>query len=141
MSYATADDLASRLALEVLQELADDDGDSLPDAAVLDAVLADAAAEIDQKLSGRYLTPVLPPPAILKRWCIDLAVAALYLRRRQPLPTHHGEQLALVRRALGAIADGLAGLAGATPHPQDLEADNTRRGEPPVFAPERLNAY
>jgi phage gp36-like protein len=141
MPYATATDLAARLAPELLQELADDDGDSMPDTIVLDAALADATAEINQKLSGRYVTPIDPAPDILKRWCADLATAALFLRRRKSMPTAHAEQVALTRRALNAIADGLACLACATPRPLDLEADCTRIGDDLVFSNEGLEEY
>jgi phage gp36-like protein len=141
MSYATPDDLAARLAPDVLQMLADDDGDSLPDTPILESALADASAEIDQKLAGRYLTPVAPVPPILTRWCADLAAAALFVRQRQPIPLPQAEALALTRRSLAAIADGLAGLAGATPYPADLLAENTLLDEPPTFSLTTLEPF
>jgi phage gp36-like protein len=141
MSYATPADLAARLAPDVLQTLADDDGDSLPDTPVLEAALADATAEIDQKLAGRYLTPVAPAPPILTRWCADLAAATLFVRRRQPIPLPQAEALALTRRTLAAIADGLAGLAGAIPRPADFLAENTLLDEPPAFSEETLAPF
>lgn len=141
MPYATQSDLAARLAPDVLQALADDDGDTLPDDAILDGALADAASEINHRLAARYATPLDPAPGITRRWCVDLAVAALYLRRSQPIPAGHAAAADLTRRALAAIADGLSGLAGAQPRLEDFETDNTRLGEEPIFSPEALEFY
>ena len=48
----------------MLQALADDDGDTLPDAAVLGGALADASSEIDHMLGARYVTPLDPAPEV-----------------------------------------------------------------------------
>ena len=141
MSYATQIELAARLAPELLVLLADDDGDGAADTDVLDASLADSSAEIDQVLAGRYVTPVDPPPAVLVRWCVDLAVARLFQRKREALPGEHADQATLTRRALEQIAAGLAGLSGATPKPADYESENTQRGETPAFSEETLELY
>ena len=114
MAYATQAELEDRLAPDVVVLLADDDGDGLADADVITAVLADASATIDQGLAGRYVTPLSSPPSVVKRWCVDLAIAYLFNRKREAITTEHGEAAALTRRALEAIADGLLSLAGTT---------------------------
>ncbi len=141
MSYATSAQLAERLGADLLTLTADDDGDGAPDPAVLDAALADAAAEIDAALGTRYAVPVDPFPAVMERWCIDLALERLLLRRREALTTDQADRAALARRALQAIADGLVGLAGAQPVLAGAAPDSTRLGEPLHFGRERLDTY
>lgn len=141
MAYAIQSDLAARLAPELLTLLADDDGDGAADAAVVNAVLADASAEIDKALSGRYATPFAGTSEILVRWCTDLAVERLFLRKREAISKEFVEAAALTRRALTAIAQGAANLAGAEPRAIDLASDNTERGESAAFDDEELDLY
>lgn len=141
MSYATREELEARLAPDVLAALADDDGDEAVDAGVLEAALADASAEINQLLDGRYVTPINPFPPILTRWCVDLAIAHLFLRKRQALPEEQAERAQLTRRALEAVATGLAGLGGVMPRPEPLGGQSSRLGQPGVFCGEALGAY
>jgi phage gp36-like protein len=130
MAYATSEDLAARLAGETLVLLADDDGDGAADATVTSAALEDASAEIDHALRGRYATPVTEPPEIMRRWCVDLAVARLFIRKREAMSSEYADAAALARKALAAIADGATGLAGAKPWAGDMASENTRRERP-----------
>jgi phage gp36-like protein len=141
MSYATQSDLEARLAPEVLLALADDDGDETADAAVVEAALAGASAQIDQALAARYVTPLAGPPEIVKRWCLDLAVATLFLRKKAQMTAEHAQQADLTRRALAAIANGLTGLAGAEPRLDAFESDNTRLADEAAFTRESLEPY
>ena len=141
MSYADQNGLGARLAPELLVMLADDDGDGVADTAILTAALDDASAEIDQALSGRYVTPVSPVPNLLIRWCVDLAVAGLFRRKREGLPREHAEEAALTRRTLEAIASGLANLSGAQARLEDFETENTQRGEDATFMDDSLEMF
>ncbi|OPZ09519.1 MAG: hypothetical protein BWZ08_00352 [candidate division BRC1 bacterium ADurb.BinA292] len=138
MAYATLNELADRLGPELLLLVADDDGDGAADEPVIEAALTDAAGEIDRALAGRYATPVADPPDLLRRWCIDLAIERLFVRHRDALPAEHAALAALARRALAAIADGLAGLAGARPLARDHAAAGTHGGEGRVFDADSL---
>ena len=141
MTYAELSDLQAAVAPETLVLLADDDGDGAADSVVMDAALAAASAEIDQALAGRYVTPLDPAPEVVGRWCVDLALARLYLRRREATPVEIERQAALTRRALEAIASGMTGLATAQPRPAELLADGTRWEDDAVFIGEALEEY
>ena len=141
MAYATQSDLEKRLAPELLVLLADDDGDGAADGDTIAAALDDAEAQIDQALAQRYVTPVAAPPAILKRWCLDLAVEALFLRKREAMAREHTDRVALAQRALEAIATGQVGLSGAEPCLENFETESTRRGEEPIFGDDALEEY
>jgi len=141
MSYATSTDLEARLAPDLLLTLTDDDGDETPDATVLAAALSDAAAQIDQSLGRRYVTPLDAPPEILTRWCVDLAIENLFLRKKIDLPREQADRLALTHRTLDAIESGLVGLAGATPKLDEQAAENSRRLETPTFSFDTMETF
>lgn len=141
MPYATQSQLEERLAPELLVTMADDNADGVADEGVIAAALEDATAEIDQVLSGRYETPLATPPTVVVRWCLDLAIHNLYLRRREEMPAEQTRRADLTRRALESIANGLAGLAGATPKALDFSADSTRLDDDMVFDPDELTHF
>ena len=141
MSYATSTDLEARLAPDVLLTLTDDDEDETPDAAVLAAALGDASAQIDQSLGRRYVTPLDAPAEILARWCVDLAIENLFLRKKIDLPREQSDRLTLTHRTLDAIESGLVGLAGATPKLEAQEAENSRRTDAPTFSFDSMETF
>jgi phage gp36-like protein len=141
MNYATAIDLAARLAPALLALLADDDADGAADEGVIEAALEDASAMIDQALGGRYAVPLADPAGVVRRWCVDLATMLLFQRRREALPREHAEAAALTRRTLESIAGGLIGLAGAQPVGLDFTADATTLDHDVVFDDDELGLY
>jgi phage gp36-like protein len=141
MAYATTEDLQLRLAPQLRYMLADDNADGQDDTAAMQAMLDDAAAQIDHALAGRYETPIVGPTDLLRRWCVDLAVENLFLRRREALPAAHGDRADLTRKALSAIADGLATLSGATPRVIDYTTESLLRGVDPVFDAEVMEDF
>ncbi len=72
--YATRQDMISRFGEEEIRLLTDRDGSTgaIVDA-VLDQVLADASAEIDGYIGGRYRLPLVTVPDVLVRLCCDMA--------------------------------------------------------------------
>lgn len=75
MPYATRQDMIDRFSEAELVQLTDK-GEVRADAivdAVLDKALADASAEIDGYLAGRYALPLDPVPANLPLLCCDIA--------------------------------------------------------------------
>lgn len=78
MSYAIRQDLIDRFGQQELLQLLDRDGDGIEDSGLLTRVLADADAEIDSYLSGRYTLPLSPVPARLPALACDIARYRLY---------------------------------------------------------------
>ncbi|MFN3879801.1 MAG: gp436 family protein [Nitrincola lacisaponensis] len=72
--YATTQDMINRYGQDELVLLTDRDGSlgAIADL-VLDQALADASAEIDGYLGGRYQLPLPTVPAVLTRICCDIA--------------------------------------------------------------------
>ena len=81
-AYATKAMMIERFGEEELISLTDRDGDTgaIVDS-VLDAALADAAADIDGYLGGRYPLPLSSVPTMLHRHGCDLARYYLYDNR------------------------------------------------------------
>lgn len=78
MSYATITDVRKQIREDELIGLTDDTNSGLTDAVKVDSALADASAEIDGYLGGRYTLPLAATPAILKKLCCDIAIYNLY---------------------------------------------------------------
>lgn len=73
MPYATLADLTARFGEEELIQLTDRLGAGVVDAVVAGAALAEADAEIDAYLAGRYALPLAAVPQILVRLACDIA--------------------------------------------------------------------
>lgn len=73
MSYASVADLTARLGEEELTQLTDRLGAGVVDAALAEAALDEAAAEIDAYLAGRHALPLATVPPILARLACDIA--------------------------------------------------------------------
>lgn len=112
MSYATAQDMAARFGAPELDQLADRNGDGMPDAGVVDGALADADAEIDAYLAGRYPLPLAHVPPVLARIACDIARYRLWadkaseeVRNRYADARRLLEQVAAGRVLLGVSTD------------------------------------
>jgi phage gp36-like protein len=79
--YATAADLQARYPERDLIELTDPQAEEL-DPTKLERALADAAAEIDGYLQGRYVLPLQQPPKVLALYACDIAMYRLMTLRR-----------------------------------------------------------
>lgn len=79
MTYATQTDLEDAFGATELVQIADRDGDGLPDAGFLAAALKRADSCIDGYLSGRYALPLAAPyPPVIVAAACDLARYWLY---------------------------------------------------------------
>jgi len=117
--YCTQDDLKEQISEQTMIELADDDGDGVPDAGIIDALITESGDMIDSYLRDKYLVPFTDPPVLIKRICRNLTVCALYRRRLENLPDSirdlQQEQLALLEKlASGQVRIG-APVADADP--------------------------
>lgn len=81
MSYATQADMIIRFDEREIVELTDRAGVGVLNATVLADKLADADAEIDSYLQGRYALPLTSVPIVLVRVACDIARYHLYDNR------------------------------------------------------------
>lgn len=114
MTYATQADLETRFGAAEILQLADRDGDDLADSGVVAGALAEADAEIDAHLAGRYALPLASVPAILTRLACD--IARYRLMADNPLEEAR-KRYEDARRLLESLAAGRVtlGLPAATP--------------------------
>ena len=78
MSYATAQDMINRYPNRDLVQLTNEDptATTVNDVPITQA-LADASAEIDGYIEGRFALPLTDPPAVLNRLTTDIAMYRL----------------------------------------------------------------
>ena len=108
MPYTSQADLEARYGAAELLAIADRDGDGLADAAVVAQAIADADAEIDSYLGGRYAVPLAEPaPLLVQRLAADMA--RYRLQDDNPLDEVR-DRYARSLAALRDLADGHASL-------------------------------
>ena len=107
MAYATQDDLAERFGEAELAQVADMIGNGEADQTVVARALADADAEIDAALVGRYALPIATVPVLLTRIACDLARESLYADHPTEEVTNRAKR---VRDLLKGIATGMMRL-------------------------------
>lgn len=111
MAYATAAEIALRFgAMESLQ-LSDRDRDGVADAGVIDTAGTEADSVVDSIIGVRYLTPVIPAPAVLVGAACDIARYRLH-DDKAPQRVVDGYKQALA--LLAQIASGEVALIGAS---------------------------
>lgn len=114
MAYATLTDLKKTLSEAQLIQLTDDAGLGLVDQPTIDKAIADADAEIDSYLGGRYTVPLSPVPALVNRLSADLAIYHLY-SRRMSVPEQREKRYEASVDLLKMLSKGTATLGEATP--------------------------
>lgn len=116
MAYATQADLVERFGEAELAQVADMIGAGEADATVIARALADADAEIDAALIGRYALPLATVPVLLTRIACDLARESLYADHPTEEITNRARR---VRELLKGIAQGMMRLdVAAAPQEQ-----------------------
>ncbi|MES8308143.1 DUF1320 domain-containing protein [Cutibacterium acnes] len=120
--YATLQDLVDRFGETELVQLSDRAATGAIDPAVVARKLADAAAEIDSYLVGRYTLPLTPVPTVLARLACDIARYHLYDDRATEQVTQRYrdairflEQVAKGAVQLGVVPDGTPAVPSAAP--------------------------
>ncbi len=136
--YAIVSDVEERLDAKHLVELADDDGDGVVDVSVVEAAIGDGDALIDTYLSGRYVLPFDPVPSLLKRLSCDLAIGALFGRRREAQSPLHEARAESAVRLLESLARGEVALAGTMVRPASA---SSTLGSERLFDRDSLSAY
>nr|WP_067289908.1 phage protein Gp36 family protein [Marinobacterium profundum] len=138
--YATQADLVQRFGEAELISLTDRDGTAgAIVASVIDQVLADASAEIDGYIGGRYKLPLATVPAVLNRLCCDIARFLLYDVRADDQLVKRYEAVIKFLTALGKgdLSLGLPdeGEAGPSQNLAEIQSDGHvfRRGNSKGF--------
>lgn len=116
MPYCTATDYAARYGEDELIQRTDRLGTGVMDTVVFDQAAADADAEIDGYLAGRYTLPLAGVPSILVRLACDIVRYRLFIDKA---PEEVRKRYEDARRLLENLAAGriTLGLPGAGPAP------------------------
>lgn len=114
--YATQANLEARFGNEVLAQLTDRVNGTAIDVLVVTRAIADAEAEIDAYLAGRYVLPLASVPTLLERLACDLAYYYLCGDRvtEQVRARYEDVQRTLKAIATGQVTLGVAGVAAPT---------------------------
>lgn len=117
MAYMTNSDIETRLGGAAYVQMADDDGDGVADAAVVDEARLGAEGEVDSYLARRFAMPIdlarHPELAgVLKSFALDLAEYRLR-SRRPPIPQDAIDRHAKALAWLGRVALGTIDLPSA----------------------------
>lgn len=110
MSYALLADLINRAGPEEIRQIADRDRDGVPDAAVVDAALADADDVINGYVRTKYSLPLATVPPILRTWATSIARHVLH---RNGAPEHVTADYKDAVNGLKDVARGLVALPDA----------------------------
>lgn len=139
MSYCTRDDLISRLSVNGLLQVADDDEDGVSDLAILDVAILSAAAEIDAALHPYIPLPFNGTNEWLRRRAVDLAVENLSERRGGDVPSSLARSAERSRQWLEQVRLGELRVPGLD-YPSDRLPDEVRQaGLPRVANPDHCN--
>ena len=122
MPYATLADLTTRYGEEEIRQRTDRTGSGVVDAAVVAQALADASAEIDAYLAGRFTLPLATVPPHLVRICCAIARYRLWddamperVRVEYQDAVRLLESIAKGTVTLGLSIDPVSGLSEARP--------------------------
>jgi phage gp36-like protein len=112
-------------------------------AEALERALADASAEIDSYLEGRFRLPLGDPPAVLRRLAVEIAMYRLQALRPlgdvKDARARYDDAIAMLRRiARGEISLGLSPAGAAAPKSAPEEHDEGPRR---VFGRDKLRGY
>lgn len=139
MPYATPQDMIDRFEEREMIQLTDRHDTGSIDSTVLAKALADADAEIDGHLMGRYTLPLASVPIVLTRYACDIARYFLYDNHatEQVSKRYDDARRFLVAIGKGDISLGLDSAQQKTPVGGGPKATDTSR----VFTPDKLADY
>ncbi len=124
MAYADATSLAVAVGGSAkLIQLTDDNADGASDAAVIDAIVAEAQGVIDSYVRHVHRVPLASPPPSITTLCNKMAARVARRRRGMPLQTDPTDD-DTDRKWLEAVSKGTITL-GIEPEPErsDLSVD------------------
>lgn len=145
MSYATVQDVINRYPNRDLVQLTNEDPTltTINNAPITQA-LADASAEIDGYIEGRFTLPLADPPAVLNRLTTDIAMYRLQslrpLHDLQDARKRYEDAIAMLTRvAAGELTLGLS--VDSQEPPVATGAVEAVEGPERVFNRDKLRGY
>jgi phage gp36-like protein len=141
MPYASQSDMVARFGEREVRILTDRDNQGLIDPAVLDYALAQADAEIDGYLQGRFALPLASVPVLLVGIACDVAryrLAGTDIRETDPIRMRYKDAVKLLASiGKGELQLGLSATGQATPDAGAVRIVEGGR----VFTPDTLSDY
>lgn len=142
MAYCTLDEIKKQLPEAVTASLTDDSLTGSIDAAVVGEAIADADAEIDAWVGGRYQVPFSPVPDVICKVSADIAIYNLFSRRDAELPEVRKDRYRNALKLLESIAKGTVSIGAAEQTAAQATGDLPRYTTPePVFTTETLKGF
>jgi phage gp36-like protein len=147
MAYCTLSELENQISeaalIDITYEVTGVDGEvPAVDEDIIDAAIADADAEIDAYLYGRYAVPLDPVPAIIAKISVDLTIYRLSGRRGLPVSDDRRANYEDSIRLLRDIQKGVATIGASTPTPSsDSGPISTSASTDRVFTMSSLTNY
>jgi phage gp36-like protein len=142
MPYCSLDDIRRQLPEAVVTILTDDAITGSVDEGVVADAIADADAEINAWLGGRYKVPFSQVPDVIRKISIDIAVYNLDSRRDGALPEVRKDRYRNAVKLLESIAKGIVTIGAEESVTPAGPADLPRYGAPdPVFTRETLKGF
>jgi phage gp36-like protein len=136
MPYATLADLTTRYGEDEIRQRSDHAGIGSIDTAVVNQALADASAEIDAYLSGRFTLPLATVPPHLVRICCAIARYRLW---DDAMPERVRVEYQDAVRLLESIAKGMVTLGLSIEPVSGLS--EARPGDDRVFSRSGTGGY
>lgn len=140
--YLSATGFVDRHGLDNTIRLTDTEGSGRIDAARLGRALADASAEAESYLAGRFQTPLTQPSALIEGIVFDLALARLWIGEPPESVATRAEAAAARLRDIAKgliVLPGAAALAPAETSPAPVLIGGSET--PAMFSRDRLRSF
>ncbi len=141
--YCTLDDIKKLLPEDSLLQLTDDEGLGAVNQTRVDEAVAQADAEIDSCIGGRYGVPLSTVPGVVKKLSVDIAIYNLYSRRVEEMPEVRKDRHRNAVSQLKDIAKGTVslGVAELPPAADTGGAETNKATDKNVFTRDRLKGF
>jgi len=106
VAYCVLADIQKILPEDSLIQLTDDENAGAVNALRVSEAIAQADAEIDAYLGGKYTVPMTTVPDIVKKCSVDMAIYHLYSRRAEEIPRTRDDRY---KRAIKVLEDIVSG--------------------------------
>jgi phage gp36-like protein len=144
MTYATAQDVINRYPNRDLVQLTNEDPTATTvNTTPITQALADASAEIDGYIEGRFTLPLADPPAVLNRLATDIAMYRMQslrpLHDLEDARKRYDDAVAMLSKV--ASGDLTLGLSADNQEPPTAEIEENVEGPRRIFSRKKLKGY
>jgi phage gp36-like protein len=141
--YCTLDDIKKLIPEDSLLQLTDDENLGAVDQARVEEAVAQADAEIDSYIGGRYGVPLSTVPGVVKKMSVDIAIYNLYSRRVEEMPEVRKDRYRSAVDQLKLIAKGTVslGVAELPPAADTGGAETNKATDENVFTRDKLKGF